>query len=354
MSTKNSPVNNVGIEASCDCSPKQQTDWFLGICLGVSTISVAIHILAPDIAGSGAVAAFVDSLVHFLSKMWWGIAFGVLALGLLSKVPREWIRAALGKGILPAIGAGLLFDLCSHGILLIGAKLYERGATLGQTLAFLIASPWNSFSVTLILIALIGLKWTAIFIALSAVIALGTGWLADALTRHGHLPENPNRSNLPQGFSLRAEIRSHWAERPPATLRGFGNILRDGVVAARPLVRWLLFGAILAALIQVFVPTDVFTRYFGPTVAGLALTMLATSLIEVCSEGSSPIAADLLGRAEAPGNAFAFLMAGVATDATELMVLRQTTGRWVTALAMPILSLPQVILFGWLLNLTAK
>ena len=47
--------------------------------------------------------------------------------------------------------------------------------------------------------------------------------------------------------------------------------------------------------------------------------------MEVCSEGSTPIAADLLTRAKAPGNSFAFLMTGVSTDYTEIMVLKDTT-----------------------------
>ena len=38
------------------------------------------------------------------------------------------------------------------------------------------------------------------------------------------------------------------------------------------------------------------------------------------SAGSSPIAADLVNRANAPGNGFAFLMAGVATDYTEIIL----------------------------------
>ena len=49
-------------------------------------------------------------------------------------------------------------------------------------------------------------------------------------------------------------------------------------------------------------------------VLGLLLTLAAPTVIEVCSVGSSPIAADLLNRAGAPGNAFTFLMAGAATD----------------------------------------
>ena len=102
---------------------------------------------------------------------------GIFFVGLMDHIPRELITSALGKGgtvngILRACGASMLLDLCSHGILLVGMKLYERGASLGQVMAFLIASPWNSFSLTLILWALIGLKWTIAFLVLSMVIAI--------------------------------------------------------------------------------------------------------------------------------------------------------------------------------------
>ena len=95
------------------------------------------------------------------------------------------------NGILRATGAGLLLDLCSHGILMVGMRLYERGASLGQVMAFLIASPWNSISLTIILVALIGLPWTLAFIVLSAVIAVVSGLIFERLTANGTLPSNP-------------------------------------------------------------------------------------------------------------------------------------------------------------------
>lgn len=41
--------------------------------------------------------------------------------------------------------------------------------------------------------------------------------------------------------------------------------------------------------------------------------------MELCSEGSLPIAADIFTRAKSPGNSFAFLMTGVSTDYTEIL-----------------------------------
>jgi hypothetical protein len=116
------------------------------------------------------------------------------------------------------------------------------------------------------------------------------------------------------------------------------------------ILRWLLFGVVLAALIQATVPAEVFRTWFGPTLMGLAATLTAATIIEVCSEGSVPIAADLMTRAAAPGNAFTFLMAGVATDYTEILILREATGRLRAALLLPLLTVPQVVAIGWALN----
>jgi uncharacterized membrane protein YraQ (UPF0718 family) len=117
--------------------------------------------------------------------------------------------------------------------------------------------------------------------------------------------------------------------------------------------RWLLFGVVLAVLIRAIVPMDLYQNYFGPTVIGLLLTLVAATIIEVCSEGSTPIAADLLTRAAAPGNGFTFLMAGVATDYTEIMVLKDITKSWKIALFLPLITLPQVLLIGWILNMAS-
>ena len=83
----------------------------------------------------------------------------------------------------------------------------------------------------------------------------------------------------------------------------------------------------------------------------LGLTVLIATILEVCSEGSMPVAADILTKANAPGNAFAFLMTGVATDYTEIMSLKNTTKSWKISLFLPLVTLPQVLLLAWLINI---
>ena len=334
------------------CTPeKGRPDYLLYGTLAIITLALGVNFLETGIAP---LDHFSMAIAMLLKTMWWGIALGVVAVGLMQRVPREYFSKLLGRGdtfggLLRAAAAGLLLDLCSHGILMVGAKLYERGASLAQVMTFLIASPWNSFSLTLILLALIGLKWTVVFIVASTVIAVITGYLYMALTKRGVIAENPNKVDIPDGFDILADAKQRL-KNFKFTSGFLVSVIIDGLREGRMVMRWLFFGTILAALIRTFVSTDMLVMYFGPTLLGLLFTLMATTIIEVCSEGSAPIGAELVTRAAAPGNGFAFLMAGVATDYTEIMVIRQVTGSWKSALFLPLLTVPQVMLLGWIMN----
>lgn len=295
-----------------------------------------------------------DSIVELLNTMWISLVIGILMVGVLAKIPREFVMSALGahsgfKGIFRATMAGVLLDLCSHGILMVGAKLYERGATIGQVMAFLIASPWNSFSLTLILIALVGFSWTLTFIVLSMAIAISVGLLFEFFVNRKVLPANPAQIDLPADFHFWCSAKRGLANTQ-FNSTFFISLFRSGLKDSRMVLRWIFFGVLLASLVRAFVSPEHFETYFGPSLVGLALTIVAATIIEVCSEGSTPIAADLLNRASAPGNGFAFLMTGVATDYTEVMVMKDTTRSWKIALFLPLLTVPQVIVIAWLIN----
>ena len=193
------------------------------------------------------------------------------------------------------------------------------------------------------------MSWTLLFILLSLIIGIITGMVFDALVRRGQLPRNPWQDELgePQPLSV---LWREFRQSIRFSVGGSAGILREGFAGARVVIRWSLFGLILAGLIRAFMPEEAFATWFGATMGGLWLTLLATTVIEVCSEGSTPIAADLLNRAGAPGNAFTFLMAGVATDYTEVMSIRDTTRSWKIALFLPLVTVPQIVLIGAVLN----
>jgi len=342
-----------GHEDSDDCcGGGKRFDWLLWGSILLFLIGIAAHWLWQGAPGGA--HRFGHACWVLASKAWWGLAAGILAFAILSRFPRELVAAILGRGhttsgLLRAVGAGVLLDLCNHGILMVGMGLYKRGVSLGQTMAFLIASPWNSLSLTLVLAALIGWKWMGLFILLSMLVALLTGWLVNRLVSAGKLPSNPNEVDLPHDYRMGPAIKEVLHSLKPG-FSNYGQLLGEGLKGSRMILRWIFFGFVLTAAIQAFVPDDWFREWFGPSVAGLFLTLVATTLIEVCSEGSSPIAADLLNRGAAPGNAFVFLMAGVATDYTEIMALKETTKSWKATFALPLITVPQVLLIGWLIQ----
>lgn len=345
------------VTPSCCDTDRKKVDYLLWSTSITIALLYGLHLFLPDtIATVPFLNMASHSVFELMNVLWWGILLGMLMVGILSHIPREFVISLMGKGgtvggLVRATLAGVLLDLCSHGILMVGAKLYERGVSAGQVMAFLIASPWNSFSLTIILIALIGLKWTLVFILLSVVVALITGYIFDLLVASKRLPANPNQCDVPADFRFWPEAKARLK-----ILKVDGEFIKSigqhALTDSKMVIRWIFLGVILAAALRTFIDPQQFEAWFGPTLIGLGLTVLVATILEVCSEGSAPIAADLMSRAGSPGNSFAFLMSGVATDYTEVMVLKQTTASWKIALALPLISVPQIVLIAWLMNQT--
>lgn len=334
------------------CHPRR--DWLLRICGSIIFFSYLAFLFREKMVFFPFVRMeFFQSIYDLMNLMVGGIILGFFSVGLLSFVPREVVISIVGRpdskrGILRAAFAGILLDLCNHGVLMVGMKLYERGASLAQVLAFLIASPWNSLSLTFILVSLVGIPLTVSFIFFSFLIAISTGFLIRVLVLSKKLPKNPHEVEIPKDFqvskSLSQAFRKAWRGR------FFLNLLQNGYSEGRMVLRWIFFGMVLTAVIRLFVSGVHFEEYLGPTLAGMGLTLVVATVLEVCSEATAPLAADFVTRAKAPGNAFAFLMTGVSTDYTELMALKSTTRSWRVALMLPLLTVPQIILVGWMLN----
>jgi len=82
----------------------------------------------------------------------------------------------------------------------------------------------------------------------------------------------------------------------------------------------------------------------------LLVTLFFATIIEVCSEGSSPLAFEIYNQTGAFGNSFVFLLSGVITDVTELGLIWHNIGKK-AAIWLPIITVPQVIILGYLFNI---
>ncbi len=281
---------------------------------------------------------------------------GLLLGGLLDHfVPKEYIIKLLTgprkRVVLRGTALGFLASSCSHGCLALTIELYRKGASIPAVVSFLLASPWASMAFTFVILRLFGLRGVAIMVAALAI-AMATGLIFQRLDRRGVLGSNPHAVQLPSGFSIRGDLTGRWRGRAwtRETLRAdLQGILRGMEPLGRMVLGWVQLGLVLSALLGTVVPHHVLAHGFGPTLGGLLLTLVAAAAIEVCSEGTTPLAYELYRHTGALGNAFAFLMGGVVTDYTELAALWRAMGRrpvlWMLAI-----TLPQVVAIGWLLN----
>ena len=286
-----------------------------------------------------------ESLIEYLKLIWWAILLGLVIGGVIDYfIPQEFIYKIMGRrrkrSLLFAVMIGLFMSACSHGILAIAIQLYKKGANIPSVITFLLASPWANLPVTILLFGFFG--WKAfLFVIAAMIIALVTGGVFMLLERY---------KLIEQSRVVEEDKETDWTHISKFSLKGSVRGISAGTMHLSNMVLWwILIGVVFAAVIGAYVPAHIFVDYFGATIAGLFLTLLFATIIEVCSEGSAPIAFEIFSKVGVLGNPFVFLMAGVATDYTEIGLIWSNIGKK-TAIWLPIVTIPQIIAIGLLFN----
>jgi uncharacterized membrane protein YraQ (UPF0718 family) len=202
------------------------------------------------------------------------------------------------------------------------------------------------------LIGFFGLK--ALYIIVCAlIIAVITGFIYQVLEAKGLIENNKNFKETQKEFSIFKDLKERFKsyrityDQIKQDIKG---VFSGSVSLANMVLWWILIGMALASLAAAYIPQSIFQDYMGPTVLGLFVTLVVATILEVCSEGTAPLAFEIYRQTLAFGNAFVFLMAGVVTDYTEIGLLWHNVGRKV-AIWLPIVTVPQVILLGVLGNI---
>ena len=300
------------------------------------------------------------SMGGYLDKAGWAVALGLVLGGIIERyVPKEyislWLTGRHRRTILASAGLGFLASSCSHGCLALSMELYRKGASVPAVVTFLLASPWASMSMTLLIISLMG--WKGLLIVLLAlVVAAMTGFVFQKLEARGTLKPNPHTIAVMEGFSIWRDLRERFCRRS-WTAQAFAadarGVARGAWELGQMVLFWVALGFTLSAVFGNVIPHTWWGRFLGPTWIGLLTTLGLATIFEVCSEGTAPLAVELYRRTGALGNAFTFLMAGVVTDFTELSVVWANLGRAAVGWIL-LVTLPQVVLIGMVMNLLRR
>lgn len=299
---------------------------------------------------------FRKSLLMYFNRIWWAVSAGLILGGVIDRfIPREYISHVLGKrgrrAVFYSVILGFFMSACSHGILALSIELHKKGASNSSVVAFLLSSPWANFPLTILLVGFFGLK--AMYIIFCAlIIALITGFIYQWLEEKNLIEINTNKKETSEEFSVLKDFKDRVKDYK-FTLSQVGSDIKgvfEGAAALADMVLWWIFiGMGIASLVAAYVPQGIFQNYLGPTALGLLTTLVIATVMEVCSEGTAPLAFEIYRQTLAFGNAFVFLMAGVVTDYTEIGLLWHNVGKR-TAFFLPLITVPQVIVFGLLAN----
>jgi uncharacterized membrane protein YraQ (UPF0718 family) len=299
---------------------------------------------------------FYFAFFDYLGLIWWALLIGFLLGGVIDHyVPSEYVRRYLTlhkkRTVVYSVFLGFLMSACSHGILAIAIELYKKGASTASVIAFLLASPWANLPITILLFSFFGLN--AFYIVISAVIiAIITGLIYQVLDRKGWIECKYCNVKIDEKFSVRKDIARRLRDynlTKENLKNDFKGVMRGSWSLTKMVLWWILIGMLMASFARAFIPHEWFMAYLGPTLVGMVVTLVLATVIEVCSEGSAPLAFEIFDQTHAFGNSFVFLNAGVSTDYTEIGLLWSNVGKR-AAILLPIITVPQILILGWLFN----
>lgn len=342
--------HNITPGAADDCCAASVVSWRENKLLRIGMVLAAVLVLSSIFPP---LFLFRETLLMYFRKIWLPIALGLVLGGMMDYyVPREMISHLLAsprkRTILYSVALGSLASSCSCGVLALSVQLYKKGASTPAVIAFLLASPWANLPLTLLLISFFGVIQALYLILAAVVIAITTGYIYQAFSSRNWVERNPNSLAYNEHYSLRAELCQRFADyrfSPAQLKKDVQGIGRGTLHLANMVVGWIVLGAGLASLAGTYIPHHIFNQYMGPTMTGMLVTLAAATVLEVCSEGTAPLAFEIYRQTQALGNSFVFLMAGVVTDYTEIGLIWQNVG-WRTALWMPLITVPQVLAWG--------
>lgn len=242
-------------------------------------------------------------------------------------LPQEFLARWLGPhGIAPllkALGIGSILPICSCGVVPLSVGLVRCGAAQGTVLSFMATAPALSPVSVILGLSLLGAPFMGAYIGLvllgaflmgligNRFLPVGRGLDAQRKTGFQHKEQllTPEDRRIP--LSTRIRRAAHW---------GFFDLGTEVSLD-------LLFGLTLATLVSLLVPASWIASWLGGAgILSLFFIVLLSLPIYTCSVPSLPVVQKLLLLGASPGVAFAYLVAGPATNLGELTVIRRSMG----------------------------
>ena len=295
---------------------------------------------------------FLNYLIILVKEMWTlsvdmapYILLGMLVSGIISVfVNSDMIFKHIGPknftSTLKSTLFGVPLPLCSCGVIPVAATLRESGASKGSTVSFLVSTPQTGVDSVFLTYGMLG----PAFALFRPIAAFFSGILSGVVINNFDEDEHyyTRKEDLEKNNQLQFKDKIISGVK-----YGFISLPADIVV---PLFKGLL----VAAAISIFLPPDYIANHFTSNKYVQSLTMLAISIpFYVCATASIPVAVALMAKGISPGAAFIFLMAGPATNASSIAVIKNILGAKTLYFYLALISF-SAIFFGLTFDLLFK
>ena len=214
-------------------------------------------------------------------------------------------------GLIPASLLGIASPLCMYGTIPIAASFSQKGMKDDMLAAFMMSSILLNPQL-LIYSAALGSTAMAIRFVSCFLCWIGAG----LCVRYFYKGKSY--------FDFKGFESSKSRDTDPNLLLRFLKNLGRNIKATGP---WFLFGVLLSALFQRYVPAEAFGRLFGEN-KGFGVLMAATVGVPLyaCGGGTIPLLQQWLASGMSMGSASAFMITGPATKITNLGALKIVLG----------------------------
>lgn len=269
----------------------------------------------------------LESFIIMLNGAGYWMLLSLFVAGCLHEflTPETLAKSSLGTtritGVLWATLVGMLIPICSCGSIPLGIGLYRSGAYLGPTLTFMTSSPMINPIAVVLCYGLLGPKIATVYLITGFVAPMIIGIVANKFAGD-ELYFKREETEQPQGRIL-LEM-----EKPSVISRLLSGLRWAFTELAMMIGKYTVTGMLFASLIFSLIPQTAIQRYLGDPgfISLLGITVIA-AIMYVCAIGHIPFIAAIVASGAAPGVAITFLMAGAATNISELISISKMIGK---------------------------
>nr|WP_157075906.1 permease [Neobacillus fumarioli] len=205
---------------------------------------------------------------------------------------------------------GALFPGCECGIVPIAARLIKKGVAPHAAISFMLSGPIINPIVLFATFIAFGDSWRMVWYR--AGLAIGVSILVGFIL-----------SFIVKESPLKLKVDEHVHDHSHQNIKQkLISVITHTIDEFFSVGKFLVLGAIIAASMQVYVPTKILTTLGGTKVTATLVMMALAFILSICSEGDAFVASSFrYSFAQAQGSIVAFLVFGAMVDIKNLVMM---------------------------------